>query len=425
MAPLTLAVLGAGERGNIFGNLALQHPERVKVVAVAEVHPSRRSIFASKHSIADASVFSDWRALAEQPKLADAVVITTLDRMHYEATILFAQKGYHILCEKPLATDPNECAKMVKAVQDAGVILAVGHVLRYSPYFVALKKQLDNQAVGDILNMIHVEPVGNYHFAHSFVRGNWGRKDLTSFSLMTKSCHDLDIICHMLSPRRPLFVSSFGSLTHFRKDKKPKEAGDAKRCQECAYEPQCPYSTNKIYMDTIKGGHKGWPVSVLHPEPDIENIAEALRTGPYGRCVYECDNDVNDHQVVNIEFEGGVSVSFTMVATTQLLCQRLTRIHGSLGEITGDMNIFDLFSFQDRQNQTHHPSTTLGGHGGGDDGLFHAFVEALEKNDQSVLGCTPNDILTSHLLVFAAESARLSRTVVDFNEFASTYTGLV
>ncbi|KAJ3039261.1 hypothetical protein HK097_002889, partial [Rhizophlyctis rosea] len=323
--PVDVLVVGAGERGKVYGGFSLDNPSKCRVIGVAEPSDRRREQYLSIHKDIK-HVFRDWRELLALPKLAEAVVVCLQDQMHAECVVALAGKGYHIMCEKPMAITPQDCAAITRAVLDAGVVFAVGHVLRYSPYNITLKSLLNSGIIGDLINVVHVEPVGWWHYAHSYVR----------VSSWTDTTSDLDILCHYFgSSHPPRRVHSFGSLTHFRRDQKPAEAGTATRCTDCSYEPNCSYSAPRLYLDSTRHDDRGWPASVIcgGMNPDIEQIHEALRTGPYGKCVYESENDVCDHQVVNIEFEGGRTASFTMVAFAELICERQTRLHGTRGEL--------------------------------------------------------------------------------------------
>src|SRR5690349_11354302 len=192
MAPVSLIVVGAGQRGTGYARWARRHPERAIVVAVAEPSPARRARLAAEHGITPQNAVSDWTELAGRGRLADAVLICTQDRMHAEPAEAFAALGYHILLEKPMAPDEAGCQRIVAAVEKAGVMLAVGHVMRYTPYTRAVKQIADSGQLGDIMSVQHLEPVGFWHQAHSYVRGNWRRADLATSMLMAKSCHDLD-----------------------------------------------------------------------------------------------------------------------------------------------------------------------------------------------------------------------------------------
>ncbi|THH33585.1 hypothetical protein EUX98_g532 [Antrodiella citrinella] len=425
--PITVAIVGCGQRGKSYAVHALNEPSKCKIVAIAEPRPKTRKNFSRTHSLDETLVFNTWQELhaasAETIKtvgkrLADAVIVAVQDPMHYEVVLAFAEQGYHILCEKPMSTNLEDCLKMEGVVKKSGIIFGMGHVLRYSPYNRALTEIVQSGSLGELINVVHVEPVGYYHFAHSYVRGSWSKEDDSCFSLMTKSCHDIDILCHWIAPGTPARVSSFGSLKHFRKASKPKEAGSAQRCTDCAYEKQCAYSAKKIYLEPVAQGNTGWPASIIvDGVPDIENVTDALLKTRYGQCVYELDNDVCDNQVVNLEFSNGVTASFTMIAHTSLICERQTRLHFSHGEIVGDMNTFTVTNYRTGQKTHHTPKNEGGGHGGGDIGLISTFIEAVRTGRQEVLGTDVSEVLRSHLTVFAAESSRLTGSVVDCAEF--------
>jgi len=406
MKPVTIAIIGAGDRGlYAYAPYTLSHGDEGKVVAVAEPREGRRAKAKAMFGIPDKNIFADWRALARKPRLADAVIIATQDRDHKAPAVALAKKGYHILLEKPMASTAADCKAIVKAVKAAGVIFAVGHVMRYSPYFSRLKSFLDSGVIGEIVSIEHLEPVGYWHQAHSFVRGNWRNSKETSFMLLAKSCHDIDILRY-LTGRPCVAVSSFGSLKHFRKEEKP--AGAGMRCVACGYEPKCPFSAKKIYLT----GKTEWPVSTLTDDLTPEGIAAAVETGPYGRCVYECDNDVVDHQVVNLLYEGGVTASFTMCAFT-VTTGRQTRIMGTRGEIVGDREKFTHLDFLTDKSTVYNPAQEAGfsGHGGGDEGLIRSFLAAVRDGDATRIASGPDVSLETHLTVFAAEKARLKGTV--------------
>ncbi|CAN9515797.1 unnamed protein product [Ophioblennius macclurei] len=419
---VSVIVVGAGCRGEIYSNFASIHPQRMKVVAVADPRKFACSKLQKQHKIPDENVFDDWHKIIERDKFADAVCVCTPDRFHKEPAVAFAKKGYHVLLEKPMATTAEDCREIVEACTQSGVMLSVGHVLRYDPVIHMIKELIDGGAIGDVMHIQHFEPVGYYHFAHSFVRGNWRNEAESSFALLAKSCHDIDLIHHWAGGRRCVKVSSFGSVSHFHKRDKPRGAAD--RCLDCSLERECPYSATRIYLDRVKEGQTGWPVSVICPNsfPDLESVTEALRTGPYGRCVYECDNDVCSNQVVNMEFEGGLTAAFSMVAFTEKICTRRTTIYGSKGELSCDGHEIRVFDFVTQRTTKHTPPSDapkhfgLSGHGGADYHLMDAFVSAVANKDPSLIRSGPEETLQSHLLVFEAERSRLESRVVHCGE---------
>jgi predicted dehydrogenase len=412
MSIVKVVLLGAGSRGNIYSNYINQHSDKVKLVGLAEPREFYRKQFAQKHQLPDEKVFSDWQTLASQEKFADAAIIALQDSLHVDSVLALAKKGYHILLEKPMATTEKGCRLIVDAIKKANIIFAVCHVLRYTPYSLQLKKILNSGRIGEIVSVQHLEPVGYWHQAHSFVRGNWRKESESTFMLMSKSCHDLDWIRFIVGSKC-IKVSSFGNLKYFKKDNMPKDA--AERCLDCMHESKCAYSAKKIYLDLAQKGHYCWPVDTLTNNLTIAGINDALKTGPYGKCVYLCDNDVVDNQIVNMLFEDGKTVTFTMTAFTEM-AQRKTRIFGTLGEIYGDgskIHIYDFLTDKTEEIDTTVPNGSIYvGHGGGDEGLMNNFISAISKNDQSIILTGADETLESHLMVFAAENSRRTSKIV-------------
>jgi predicted dehydrogenase len=413
--PVKVLIIGAGGRGSTYAEYVLTHPEQGVVVGVADPDPLRRRMLAERHGIAPAHIYPDWQTVLAAPRFADVAVIATQDSMHVEPVERAAAQGYHLLLEKPMAPDEAGCRRIVAAAETHGVMLGVCHVLRYTAYTQALKKVLDAGTIGDIVSVEHLEPVGYWHQAHSFVRGHWRNEAESSPMLLAKSCHDVDWLRYVVGlPCQQ--ASSFGSLKHFRASEQP--AGAADRCLDCPaqIENNCAYSAKRYYLGQLEEGNTDWPLNVLTPEPTRETVLEALQGGPYGRCVYACDNDVVDHQVVNFQFEGGVTSSFTMTAFTRAR-GRETRIFGTRGELFGDSQMIRVYDFL--TNETTELDTDvvsdgsiLSGHGGGDDGLMAAFLSAVQLGDPSLILSGPQESLESHLMVFAAEESRRSGQVV-------------
>ncbi|WP_416904649.1 Gfo/Idh/MocA family protein [Micromonospora echinospora] len=409
--PVTVALVGAGNRGQTYARWVAAHPDRARLVAVADPRAHQRSLVTAAHP--DAVGFTDWRDLRSSGVAADAVIVATQDRMHVEPAVAFAAAGHHLLVEKPLAPTADECRRIVDAVRASGVHFAVCHVLRYTPYTDLVKRVVDSGVLGEVVSAQHLEPVGWWHFAHSYVRGPWRREDLATPMLLAKSSHDLDWLSYVTG-RRIERVSSFGGLRHFRPEQRP--AGATDRCLTCPVEPTCPYSAPKLYLPTLRERGPVWPVSVVTDGTDEPALLDALRTGPYGRCVYSCDNDVVDHQVVTMELTGGLTATFTVTAFTEQT-HRQTRLFGTHGTLTGDGERVRVHDFRtDRIEQI--DAGTVGGataaddHGGGDSGVMDAFVRAVATGDSHHIRSGLDESLASHLAVFAAETARHTGTVV-------------
>lgn len=408
--PVTAIVCGAGNRGNTYASYAAKHPEELKIVGVAEPIALRNDRFAAKYGISDEHRFTTWEHIFNAPKFADAVFITTPDHLHHGPAMAALAMGYDLLLEKPIAQSWRECSEILDLTMRNDRIVAVCHVLRYAPYFRKMKEVADSGALGRIISVQHMEPVEHIHMSHSFVRGNWRRADESNFMLLAKSCHDLDILRWVVG--RPCRrTASFGALTWFTRDNAPE--GSTARCADgCAVERECPYSALKIYherriwlhhFDLPAEGDKG------------PAILEQIRTGPYGRCVYRCDNDVVDHQTVMMEFEGDVTVTFNMEAHTSYAGRR-TRIMGSMGDIVGDEQDLFIANFRTGETarwNTKENATVASGHGGGDYGLVHDFIQAVSQRNPDLLTSTIGASMESHLMAFRSEESRKAGTVME------------
>ena len=407
-------IIGAGDRGAAYASFADAHPDRFRVVGVADPRLEYRTALASRYQIPDEHVFSDWADALDRARFADIAIIATPDSLHAAPAIRAAELGYQILLEKPMATTEADCVAIVEAVERAGILFSVCHPYRYTAHTRELRRIVDSGAIGQIASMQHLEPVGYWHQAHSFVRGNWRNRETSTFMLLAKSCHDLDWLRYMVG-ESCVSVSSFGSLLHFNRENRPDGAAD--RCLDCGVERDCPYSALKIYLEPSKGGKRDWPLSVLTPNPDPEHIEDALRSGPYGRCVYGgCDNDVVDHQVVNMEFASGATANFTMTAFTDT-GHRKTHIFGTHGHLYGDGSEIRWFDFLSDRIETiavdEVETEFLSGHGGGDYRVMDHFIRAVEESDPSWILSGPRETLETHRMAFAAEKARLERSVVE------------
>lgn len=405
MKQITAVVLGAGSRGEIYGSYALAHPEELKIVAVAEPRADRREKFARAHGIPEENCFDSWYALLEQPRLADAAFVCTLDDAHLEPALKALELGYHILLEKPMSNKEEDCIAIERAAARAGKTLAVCHVLRYTPFYQTIKGLIDRGAIGQVVALNQIENVAYWHQAHSFVRGNWRNSRETSPMILQKSCHDMDILL-WLAGKNCKKVSSFGSLRHFTPENAPE--GAPRRCLDgCPHGEQCLYYAPKLYLT----GKTDWPVDVLTTDLTPAGITRALREGPYGRCVYHCDNDVVDRQVVNLELEDGVVCSFVMSAFTADSGRQI-KILGTAGHIQADAAKKEIWLHPFGEAPYLIPMEEEdSGHGGGDYGLMRDFLRVLREGGES--RSSARQSLQSHRICFAAEKSRLEGRIVE------------
>lgn len=408
MKPITAVVLGAGSRGSIYASYAIEHPEELQIIAIAEPRKDRLDALAEDVGVPTEYRFESWEELLAQPRLADCAFICTLDDDHTKPALKAMELGYHILLEKPMSNTEAECRLIAETARRMGCILAVCHVLRYTPFYMTLKALLDKGGVGQVTTINQIENVGYWHQAHSFVRGNWRSTKETSPMLLQKSCHDMDIILWLMGSTCTK-VQSFGHLAHFTAENAPE--GAAKRCLDgCPHGDTCPYYAPKLYMDMER---TGWPVDVITTDMSLEGRRKALEEGPYGRCVYYCDNDVVDRQVVNLEFEGGGVATFTMTGLSADFSRQL-KIFGTEGQIQADMGTKEIVLHRFGEEKQVIPVdmvTEASGHGGGDYGIMRDFLGILRHGGESRTSAEVS--LQSHLICFAAERSRKENIVVN------------
>jgi predicted dehydrogenase len=414
MKKVSVAVIGAGARGTVYANYSLLHKDELEITAVAEPNTERRQIFKDLHNIPNNMCFDSWEDMLSMPKLADAIIIATQDKMHFEPAVRSIKKGYHILLEKPMSVSPEECVLLGNLAKEYNKTFTICHVLRYTDFFSTLKKLLVSGRIGRLISIQHNENVGYWHQAHSYVRGNWRNSNESSPMILAKSCHDMDIML-WLAGADCVNLSSFGSLTHFRKENAPENCTE--RCIDgCPIERECPYSAVKVYLET----NLDWPTNVITTDLSLEGRKDALKHGPYGRCVYFCDNNVVDHQVVNLEFANEVTAAFTMCAFTK--GSRTIKLMGTNGEIRGDMEKNEIeitdFTCYDKQ-EVIKLEASLQGHGGGDYKIMHDFVRLLQADNNSEALSSANISVQSHLMAFAAEEARVEKKVINMNEYTA------
>ncbi|MEZ4733315.1 MAG: Gfo/Idh/MocA family oxidoreductase [Caldilineaceae bacterium] len=421
--PLELVLIGAGQRGAVaYGSYAFHHPDDVRFVAVAEPDPIRRKRFADEHDIDDAYCFASWEELTAKGQLGQGALVTTQDQMHVAPAVAAMEAGYHVLLEKPMAHTLEGCVQLVQTAEKTGRILEICHVLRYSPFWRKLHEVVESGYLGDIVTVEHRENVAYWHMAHSFVRGNWRNTALSSPMILAKCCHDLDILVWNLpSPVKRL--SSVGSLLHYRRDRVGSEIPE--RCTDnCPIERDCPFSAIGLYLEYRHMQQQPanpdypdqWPFSVLTPDLSYAGRLDALQNGPYGRCVYRCDNDVVDHQVISMELESGASVALFMHGHSHEE-HRSMRYDGTRATLRARAG-------RESEITVHHHGGAVeqiplqasgGGHGGGDQGIMADFVRVLRGEAEPLTSARVS--LESHLLAFAAEEARVQGTMIQMSEF--------
>lgn len=414
---IRVGIIGAGERGRIAYGRILNSYEDVKIAAIVEQDPNRLAITGAEFGVDKKHLYTDAREFFKdlsKERFVDALVIATYDREHYQIVMDAMDYNLDILLEKPITPDPAELKAIAEKAESYPKIIMVCHVLRYAPLYMKLKDLIDEGTIGDVMSISHNENIGYWHFAHSFVRGNWRNESLSSPLILQKSCHDMDLLLY-LTGKKPVNIQAFGDLTYFIDENQPEGASD--RCLDCKYQDTCLYSAKDFYKEGFRG--YGWR-NLIDPALTDETLEEALRTGPYGRCVWACDNDVCDHQSISIEFEDGISAVFNLSAFSRDL-HRNIKIQGTLGELEADDRKAQVImrKFGQDEDIIIDVDAEISFHGGGDSGIIDSFLRGI-RGDRSRIRTDINESISSHMMCFAAEKSRKEGMLVDIDDYIAS-----
>ena len=421
--PITAIIVGAGHRSFVYSELAKTNPEMLKIVGVADPNPIRRKKAMDYFGFKEDMCFENAEELAKKGKLADTVINGTMDEQHLETAVPLLDAGYDMLLEKPFAPNEEEMRQIVNCAKKNNSKVMICHVLRYTPFYYAIKERIVNGEIGDIINIQTTEHVSYHHLSTSYIRGKWANSDKCHTSmLLAKCCHDLDIIMWMMSETKPKQISSFGGKFQFKPENAPKEAGTI--CmKDCPLVDTCVYSTKRLYIDhPDRWAFYVWDALEGKKNISIEDkIALMKSDSPYARCIYKCDNNVVDHQSVLINFESGATGTHNMVGGSAEP-RREIHIIGTKGEIFGNFEeskftVLKIDPSPDAHNEecdveevdlrvTGDMVGAYGGHGGGDERLAADFVKFI-RGEKPSLACTSIfDSVAGHLSVYLADKSR-------------------
>jgi predicted dehydrogenase len=406
-------LVGAGLRGSeTYGRYAERHGERLRIVALAEPRTEARDALARRLGLPAAAQFADWRELFAGERRAPAAIIATSDHEHTGPALAALERGHHVLLEKPIAPTPEECSAIVDAAEQAGRILKIAHVLRYTVFYREVARILESGRLGRLLTIDMKEHIAHWHMTHSYVRGKFRNRAMAAPIILAKCCHDLDLLL-WLAGQAPQRVVSFGALSHYRPEHAP--PGAPERCSDgCPVQEQCPHDALRFYLGPDDALARGWPWSDVSPDPSREARRRALETGRYGRCVYHCDNDVPDHQTLLVAFADGLQATFTVQghATHET---RTIRVSGSEGELRGLLREgrIELSRHGSLEQEQIDLAGREVGHFGGDQGLLDHFTDVVARGAIDEAHTSGRVSLASHMLGFAAERSRVEGRVIE------------
>jgi len=398
MKKIKLAILGFGQRGYMYANIIKRHPEEMALAAVCEINPVKKPFIMSMYGVKEEDYYDDYREMFKKGKIADILIIATMDQDHYEQAMAALDLGYDILLEKPIATVIDHCTAICDKANALGRKVAVCHVLRYTPFYQKIKEIIASGNIGRIMTVSQTEHIGYYHFVHSYVRGNWRQSAHSAPMILAKACHDLDIIRWLIDSHCEA-LGSFGNLGYFKEENAPK--GSADYCYQCNVE--CPFNAIAFYKS-----HPDW-FMIFSLDPDVDKVLRDESVN-YGKCVYRSDNDVADHQVVSMQFASGATANLTVTAFSKEI-HRSIKIHGTMGEIEGDMEKNEIVVKPYRSDDENIDVKTLAsdfsGHGGGDVKMVVDFVRNIRNGEPISTLTDINYSIESHRMALAAEESRL------------------
>jgi predicted dehydrogenase len=406
-ASLSIAILGCGSRGRTYAKIAASFGERYRLAAAADPVAVRREAVAALAPEAAVQMFDSADSLFAAGKLADVLIIATQDSQHFEHAMAALEAGYDVLLEKPAAESLERCEAIDRRARQLGRRVALCFVLRYTPFYSTVKAVIESGRLGRVISMRTHEGVEPFHQAHSFVRGHWRSSRGSTPMIVAKCSHDADLLCWLGdSPAQSL--SSYGNRTWFREENAP--AGAPARCTDgCPVANECLYDSHRYLTDKRR-----WLGMVMDhaDEADDETILSFLRTSPWGRCAYRCDNDVVDHQVLACVLENGITATHTMTAFDY---GRAIEIYGTRASLKGGLPYHEAGSPE--LWLRHHDDGRIesveivknadegyAGHGGGDYGIVDS-LDRLFKGPKALPSGL--DGLAGHRLAFQAEASRV------------------
>lgn len=431
MEQLKVVLVGAGNRGNVYGSYSLQEPEKLKVVGIVDPDPVRTKIMKEKFNVPEENCFESVDEFVKRDKFADAVVNGTMDHLHVPTSIPILKKGYDMLLEKPFAVNKKEMMELVKVANQENRKVIIGHVLRYTPFYRAIKEHIMNGDIGEVTNIYLNERVSYHHLATAFVRGKWAsEKECHTTMLLQKCCHDMDIMMWLMSGIKPVKIASFGNQFQIVPGKKPEGAGT--RClKDCPYVDTCIFSSYLNYiLQPERWSQYIWKCIEGEGDVDIERRKESMATdNPYGRCVWDCNRDTNvESQAVVVSFENGALGTLNMIGGSTT-AGRSILVVGTKGEIEGKMESSKYVLRKIHPTATEEyteeefdlnvggdMSGAFSGHGGGDKILMDDLIKFINGEEPSISCTDINDSTLSHLAVFKADESRISEKIIFMDE---------
>jgi predicted dehydrogenase len=369
--PIRIGVIGAGGRiRDVLRRVLAESAGRIKIVAAYDPDPNALAALHDDFGHPFEATPSE-EAVAWHPDV-DWVFIGSWNSCHARQCIEALCAGKHVFCEKPLATNLDDCLAIRNAAHKSGRVFAFGLVLRYSPLYQQVRDLVAGGAIGKVISFEFNETLG---FAHGgYIFGNWRRKSENAGShLLEKCCHDLDL-ANWIIGSLPLAVASFGGRDFFHPD-------------------------NAHHVERVGPDAKGAPAYSGWPD--------AHRVSPFSGGA-----DIVDNQVAILEFANGVRATFHTNCNSALPERRL-HLCGTEGTLRTD-----AYTGSIEWRRIGHTGEaekialgSSGGHAGSDEVMAKALVKCLVDGDLPL--ASVREGIESAAVAFAVDQAMRDHAVIN------------
>ena len=410
---ISVAILGTGSRGCVFGKEMQNNSECYELAAVCDINPKQLEKAKKLFGLSDEQIFSDEESFFSE-KRADLMVIATHDKYHARQGVRAMKMGYDVFMEKPISDSREEINDLLKTQKETGKVVMVCHELRYGPAFVKLHDLITDNAIGEVVAIDAMERVVYWHQAQAYVRIQSEVNDVAHPIILAKCSHDLDLLQYYAGAQCDT-VSSVGDLKFFRIQNAPKDSTE--RCLDCPHVDTCAFSAKRIYIDGWK--EKGcpefeWPFNKVSSKIPTDELSlyDGLRNTYFGKCVFRCGVESNkhvvDHQLVQMMFKNGVAATLKMVFAGEP--GRRINIFGTHGELLLDERneTIEVYRYGEKKEIIEFKTLIEGGHshGGGDNIIVKDLYSVLNGGGESRTLLT--DSIEAHLMGISAEESRLN-----------------
>ncbi|MAF34283.1 hypothetical protein CMO91_00385 [Candidatus Woesearchaeota archaeon] len=409
MPPVKAVLVGAGNRGKeVYGKFALEHPDDLEIRTV--IDPIRERATPLAERVGAPNSLTDWDSFQRTDE--DAIIIASPPSMHYtHATDAMAVHDFkHVILEKPISTTLASCNLVAEAAEKYEATVLVTEVLRYSPFFIAARDFIREGSLGPLqyIELVHLS--GDRSFQHSGVRGNEATQEVSGPTTLSKSVHDFGILEFLagdsaigaISRALPPRFHSGAAYWEDVPDRCIEE--DGKRCGY-GERGSCPFDAVEYYTGPNAMVSVAQAAQMCDA-PSQADLLKVIQEGPYGRCIWHCDNDVVDAYEAEVLWAGGLRARFRLDANYPCAPTRKLEVRFPEGKLEGDlrMNKLEMDTGTSRQSLSGRIGDVEGAqgtHGGADALLIKDFLRSV-RGEEAELVTSIHRVLGAHTLALVA-----------------------